>query len=192
MATAQTRTNESRSEIFGLWRLNRESSTLTPSLSERGDGSDRARGGPPPQGGFSGGGRPGGGMPRGGFGGRGTDPEAVQQAMAPMRELMTPSDRLIISRSSDEAIVFVEADGRTTRITPNDKKEKHQLTAGIIETRTKWSDPRLRQDISLPGGVKMLRTFEIEPETTRLLVTTTFEGGQRPPIRFVYDSDADK
>ena len=82
-------------------------------------------------------------------------------------------------------IVFADAEGRSTRYVPNDKKEKHQLTAGTIETKTKWDKGQLRQEISLPPGIKAVRVFIAVPETKQLTVTTSLEkavlvGGGHP------------
>ena len=90
--------------------------------------------------------------------------------------------------------MFTDADGRTTRYVANDKKEKHQLLTGTIETKTKWVDGALRQEIALRDGMKSSRTYAIEDD--HLVVTTTMEGGpgpggggRRAPVRWVYDRD---
>ena len=112
--------------------------------------------------------------------------------MALVQELMTPTDLWIVTSADDGTVIFADAEGRSSRFVPNDRKEKHQLTAGTVETKTKWDKGQLRQEISLPTGIKAVRVFASIPETTQLTVTTSLEGGpsgQRPPSRFFYDRD---
>jgi hypothetical protein len=133
-------------------------------------------------------GGPGGGPPN-------FDPKKMEATMAMMRELMTPTTRWTVVGDA-AALTFTDADGRSSRYTVNDKKEKHQLSNGTIETKTKWENGQLRQELSLPGGTKALRIFAVvEGEIPQLVVTVTPEGGpggrgdRRPPLRFVYDHD---
>ena len=108
-----------------------------------------------------------------------------------MRELMTPVTHLVITNGSEGAITMVDETGRSTRITANNKKEKHQLTAGTIETKTKWDSGLLSQEIELSGGMKFTRTFHVEPTTNQLIVSMTGSGGRgdRPPVQFIYERD---
>jgi hypothetical protein len=97
-----------------------------------------------------------------------------------------------VTSADDGTVIFADAEGRSSRFVPNDRKEKHQLTAGTVETKTKWEEGQLRQEISLPTGTKAVRVFASIPETTQLTVTTSLEGGpsgRRSPSRFVYDRD---
>ena len=112
--------------------------------------------------------------------------------MALMQELMTPTAHWIVTSTDDGTVIFTDAEGRSSRFVPNDKKEKHQLAAGTVETKTKWDNGQLRQEISLPAGMKAVRVFVAKRETSQLTVTTTLEGGltgRRPPFRLVYDRD---
>ena len=112
--------------------------------------------------------------------------------MALLQEVMTPAVHWVVTSADDGTLVFADAEGRSSRFVPNDKKEKHQLTAGTIETKTRWDKGQLRQEISLPPGIKAVRVFVAVPETKQLTVTTSLEGGpggRRPPSRFVYDQD---
>jgi hypothetical protein len=68
---------------------------------------------------------------------------------------------------------------------PNDKKEKHQLTAGNIET-SQMGQGQLQSP--LPPGIKARSVFVAVPETKQLTVTTSLEGGLVDgghPSRFV-------
>jgi hypothetical protein len=108
-----------------------------------------------------------------------------------MRELMTPAAHWVITNGSEGAITMVDETGRSTRITANNKKEKHQLTAGTIETKTKWDSGLLSQEIEVSGGMKFTRTFHVEP-TGQLIISTTTSGGRggdRPPVQFIYERD---
>lgn len=207
---AQPLAPEDHSAYFGGWTLNRELSSTPPAPDGPGgggrEGDGRGRGGP-----FGGGfGGPGGGRGFGGPGGPGGpggapgggpgaappfDPKAMEKMMALMQELMTPSAHWVVTSAEDGTVVIADAEGRSSRFVPNDKKEKHQLTAGTIETRTKWDKGQLRQEISLSGGMKAVRVLVVMPESRQLVITTTTEGGfgaRRPPFRIVYDREGER
>lgn len=202
LQASQSPAPKDHSAYFGGWTLNRELSSSPPApdvpdgSGREGRGGGRGRGGPP-GGGFGGPGGGGGFGAPGGAGGLGGgppsfDPKEMEKTMALVQELMTPTAHWVVSSADDGTIVFSDAEGRSSRFVPNNKKEKHQLTAGTIETKTKWDKEQLRQEISLPAGMKAVRVFVASPETTQLTVTTTMEGGpagRRPPYRLVYDRD---
>jgi hypothetical protein len=179
------------SAFNGPWTLNRDLSG-TPSGSS-GDEAPSDR----PQGGGGGGGFGGGRRGRfggGGFGGRrggnaegAPDQEAVRRMREVMQEIANPTPHLVVT-VGDRSITFVDAEGRSQRFTADGKKEKHQVQAGTIETKTKWEGADLRQDIDPGGSRKIVRTFSVSPENHQLVVTSTVEGGQRsrPPRRVVY------
>jgi hypothetical protein len=178
--------------FVGDWTLNRELSGTTPSpdVATRGGGR-RGRGIGIGGGGF--GGRPGGGR---GNGPEGQDPaEARKEAerrAALVQELLTPTTSWRIGRDAGETIALTNADGRTVRYNPNNKTEKHQMTNGTIETKSRWDHGELRQEISLSGGLNIIRTFSMDPSSDQLVVTTTFgggRGGRERPFRVVYDRD---
>jgi hypothetical protein len=203
LQAAQSPVPEDHSGYFGGWTLNRELSS-TPPTPDRPDGRGREGGGGrgrggPPGGGFGGPGGGGGfGPPGGGGAQRGSpsfDPKEMEKTMALMQELLTPTAHWIITSADDGTIVFSDAEGRSSRYIPNDKKEKHQLTDGTIETKTKWDNGQLRQEISLSNGMKSVRVFAVKPQDKQLTVTTTMEGGpggRRPPFRLVYDRDENR
>jgi hypothetical protein len=119
----------------------------------------------------------------------------MEKTMALMQELMTPTAHWIMTSADDGTIVFSDAEGRSSRYIPNDKKEKHQLTDGTIETKTRWDNGQLRQEIFLSAGMKAVRVFAVMPQDKQLTVTTTMEGGRgerRPPFRLVYDRDENR
>ena len=198
---AQPGAPEERSSYFGGWTLSRElsSSPTSPDTPTTGDregrpGGGRGRGGVP---GGGGGGGPRGG---GGFGGAGgqspLNAQDMKKTMALIQELMTPTAHWVIT-SGEGAITFTDSEGRSMRFVPNNKTEKHQLRAGTIETKTRWDNEQLRQEIALSGGIKAVRTLAVLPENGQLIVTTTMEGGpgsrggRRPPLRLVYLRDGE-
>lgn len=198
---AQRSAADGRPALYGGWTIDREASATGPSPDGR--AGDRGRGGPPPGGmpgggGFGGPGGGRGGFGGGGFGGRGggreADREEMERMRALMQEFMTPTVRWVIGGGEGDLVVFTDADGRSTRYAANDKKEKHQLLTGTIETRTKWDGGELRQEIELRDGMKAIRTYGLDDD--QLVVTTTMEGGRGPgggrrraPVRWVYDRD---
>jgi len=184
---AQSSRADDFSPLLGGWTLNRDLSARGPAAEPRARGGSEGRrggrGGSPAGGGSRGGGR----MGRSAF-----DPEQMERARAIVEELMMPSTRWVITRSEQGAIAFTDAEGRSMKFVPDGRKEKHQLAGGTIETQTAWKDAHLRQEISLPGGMKLTRTFAVMPDPRQLVVSTTTEGGRggrRPPTRFVYEAD---
>jgi hypothetical protein len=105
-----------------------------------------------------------------------------------MRELLEPSTRLTIVVKSGE-VAITDALGRTQRFATNGSKEKHQLDAGTIETKTRWNGSELVKDVTAGSGMKMVETYAIDPATGQLNVTVKFEGGRGPdePMKRVYD-----
>jgi hypothetical protein len=200
---AQPRVPEDHSAYFGGWTLNRELSSTPPAPDGPDGGGREGRGGRgrggPPIGGFGGPGGSGGFGGPGGAGGPGDappfDPKEMEKMTALTQELMTPAPHWLVITTDEGTVIFTDAEGRSSRFVPNDKKEKHQLTAGTIETTTKWDKGQLRQEISLSGRMKAVRVFVAMPETRQLVVTTTMEGGRggrTPPFRLVYDRDGER
>lgn len=177
--------------LSGSWEMNPELSTVGRSGSFEGDRDDRP--GPPAGGRGRGGmgGRPqpggfgGGGMPRGGR----TPPSA--QEMEGRRALLDEAvalPRRFTLVQKDDAVTFVEPDGVARTYATDNRAEKHQLTNGVIETRTRWSDSGLTMELAV-GGVTMVRTFALrEGAARRLEVTTRPRSGPRDGgMATVYD-----
>jgi hypothetical protein len=170
--------------LSGSWEMNPELSTVGGGRgSFEGDRDDRR--GPPAggrgRGGMGGGPRPGGfggggGMPRGGR----TPPNAqeMESRRALLDEAMALPRRFTLIQK-DDAVTLVEPDGVARTYATDNRAEKHQLTNGVIETRTKWSDGGLTMELAV-GGVTMTRTFAMRDGTARQLeVTTRPRGGPR-------------
>jgi hypothetical protein len=135
------------------------------------------------------------GMPGGGGGhpgGPGSEgrpnEEEMKRLRELMRELLEPSTRLTIVVKSGE-VAITDALGRTQRFATNGTKEKHQLNAGTIETKTRWNGNQLVKDVSASGGMKVVETYAVDAATGQLNVTIRFEGGRGPdePMKRVYD-----
>lgn len=189
----------SRDALMGSWVLDQESSTLPPDdampADPRGAGGmgGRPPGGGPGMGG-PGGGRPGPGMGGGpgGPGGEGSrpSPEEMKRIRDLMRELVEAPARLTMALDG-EAVAFVDEDGRVRKYVANGKAEKHQLTAGTVQTKTRWDGPSLIIETEAREGLRLKQIYALEPGTGRLVVTTSMEGSRapqdRPPLKAVYD-----
>jgi hypothetical protein len=192
-------------KLGGVWKLNSQLSDPPRVPGQGGDdgqnpvaGGGHRGGGMVPGGGVGGLGRGGGGggVPMGGQRGegpgRGIDPEKLKAARAVIEELMTPSAMLTIN-DADGAVTFTEADGRTRTYKTDNHKEKHQVTNGTVETRTRWEEGSLVIETELGEGLKLTQTYSAGAEPRQLTVLTKLEGGpgrmsrQRPPRRTVYD-----
>jgi hypothetical protein len=191
LATAFVTAQSQRPILSGTWEMNPELSTVGGSAPTEGERDDRR--GPPPggpgRGGMGGGPRPGGfgggGMPRGGR----TPPSAqeMESRRALLDEAMALPRRFTLIQK-DDAVTVVEPDGVARTYATDNRAEKHQLTNGVIETRSKWSDGGLTMELAV-GGVTMVRTFALRDGAARRLeVTTRPRGGPRDGGRVtVYD-----
>lgn len=135
-------------------------------------------------------GMPPGGAPRGSGEGR-PDEEQMKRMRELVGELMTPPRRLTIVLGQD-TVTFTDERGRTQRYATNWKKEKHQLDAGTIETKTRWEGAELVREIQAGTGLKVTERYAVLPDTSQLQVTAKFEHSREPSserlLRRVYDS----
>lgn len=137
----------------------------------------------------------GGGGGRGGPGG-GPDQEAMQRMRDVMRELMQPAAMLVIVQRED-SVSFTDEQGRVRKFVANGKDEKHQLDAATIETKSRWKDGALVIEWETGRGPTVVRTYRVDPAVNQLVIETTMKGGRgqgggdRPPIRHVYDAVVD-
>jgi hypothetical protein len=198
--------------LAGEWRLNKEASSLAGQSSSSGDSSGNnnggGRGGGWGRGGGGGGGMGGrgGGMGRGGGGmggmGRGgmnmspEDEEKMKQRRALMQEVLE-TDQSFTIIEGDGSITFTHPDGRVVTYKVDGKKEKHQLTNGTIETKTKWDKDTeaLVIEMFLGDGMKVTHTYSVTGTPRQLADSIKLEGGrfQRgggqgpPPRHHIYD-----
>jgi hypothetical protein len=171
--------------VVGVWTLNTSLSDHPPAPPDGADPEGRRRerggrgGGAPGGPGGPGGGMGRGGGGRGGFGGgrggRG-NPEEMRRRMDAMRDLLEAPERMTIVRT-DSMVIITTGDGRTTRLATDNSKVKDESTG--IERRTRWEGEKLVSEISGAMGGKLIETFELAPETGRLVVTVSPEGRQR-------------
>jgi hypothetical protein len=176
-----------KTSLVGAWTRNRELSDQ-PAARDRGDQRDRGGRGRMGRGGF-GGGR--GGFGRGGGGGaRMGNPEEMARMRDAMRTIMQPGDHLTITQT-DSMIVITDQDGRTTRISPDNKKIKDDNTH--IERKSRWDAGKLISEVSGAGRGKITQTFSIDPDAHQLRIVVEAEGGrdnQKRTVTHVYDADA--
>ena len=206
--SAQRATPSTGTSIGGVWTLNNDLSDQPTDRGQRGDdgqrGSNGGNGGSGGNGGGGGrrrGGGGGGGFGRGGGGsgsgggmGRGAaqgNPEDIARMRDAMRDITNPSEHLTITQT-ESMVVLTDADGRTTRLSPDGKKVKDDNTK--IERKTKWDGGKLVSEISGLGPGKMTQTFSVDPEGKQLRIIVVMEGGGRSgqprTIAHVYDADA--
>ena len=140
-------------------------------------------------------GGPGGGG-RGGPGDGGPpNEEQMQQMRDTMRELMQPAARLTIVQRED-TVSFTDDMGRVRKFVANGKDEKHQLDAATLETKSRWKEGALVIEWETGRGPTVIRSYRVDPVARQLVIETTMKGGRggaggdRPPIKHVYDSAA--
>jgi hypothetical protein len=130
----------------------------------------------------------GGGMRGGGNG----DPQARQARMEVMREILQPVDQFTLTLANDNKNVSMAyTDGRVFQFKADGSKEKHQLTNGTVDTKTKWDGPKLEIEYDLDGGFKVVRDYSLSDKTHQLVVTTKMEGGRAGrgrDMQAVYDA----
>ena len=119
------------------------------------------------------------------------NPEDIARMRAAMRDITNPSEHLTIIQT-ETMVVLTEADGRTTRLSPDGRKVKDDNTR--IERKTKWDGATLVSEISGLGPGKMTQSFSVDPEGNQLRIIVVMEGGGRSgqarTIAHVYDADA--
>jgi hypothetical protein len=200
---AQEQNTTPTAAVAGAWRLNRDLSTKVPeempgSGHEPG-GRGRGTGGAPPGGGRGGspgggmGGPPGGGMggpPGGGMGARPSE-EEMRRMRGVLREASEAPDQFVIA-PGDGMVTITDSAGLVQKFATTNKKERHQTTAGVVETRTKWEGPVLTIETSAGGGLKITRSYRPAPEGRQLVLEVKIENSnvpqQMPPMRFVYEA----
>ncbi|MGE0816196.1 MAG: hypothetical protein AB7O28_16475 [Vicinamibacterales bacterium] len=190
------------SVLSGAWTLNRDLSaapggTPVPDGGMRGRGGRRGGGpgGRGPGGGFGGGpgGFGGGGGRRGGGPAEGGRPssEDMEARRALMQEVMELPARFTIAQDGDR-LSMIEPDGVVRTYVANGQAEKHALTSGTIETRSRWDGTTLRMEIRVGDRMAVVRTFAVQGDDPRRLdVRTTFDGAPKDRGRLaVYDEEA--
>jgi hypothetical protein len=92
---------------------------------------------------------------------------------------------------TDSMVVMTGPDGRTLRLSPDNKKVKDDTTK--IERRTKWESGKLVSEITGLGSTKITETYSVDPELHQLRVASQIEASgnnQKRTVTHVYDADA--
>jgi hypothetical protein len=187
--TKPVRAQAGVSSVVGAWSLNRELSDPPRDQASDGDrregrGDRRGGGGGFGRGGFGGGRRGGGG---GGFGRAAVEPEQAARVREAIRDLMNPPDHLTIVQS-ENMVIITGPDGRTTRLSLDDKKVKDESTK--IERKSKWDGSKLLSEVSGLGNAKIVESYFVEAEHHQLHLTVKSDNERRPfTINRVYDAD---
>jgi hypothetical protein len=105
-------------------------------------------------------------------------------------EVRNPSPSLTIVQTN-ATVVVTDSEGHSRTFRTNGKKDKQQLEAVTVDTKTKWDGARLVTEYDLPGGRKLTYAFSLVSNTGQLLIEETLAGG-RPGasptvIKRVYD-----
>jgi hypothetical protein len=180
----QTRT-ETRTSIFGLWKLNRdESDDPRKKMEDARRNSGAGRGG---------GGVSIGGFPIGGHGGnRGgesdVDRERMQSAIAPANSLT-----LAQKSAKDPEVDLTDEQNRKRALFTDGRKlqKSDSKDDSYQEIAAHWDGSRVVTDEKSPGGGKMSRTFELSYDGTQLFETlrlTTGRSNTPLDVRYVYDA----
>jgi hypothetical protein len=178
---------ETRTSIFGRWKLNRDESDdaqkkIEEARTTRGSGSRSGSG-------VSIGGFPIGG--HGGYGGRGGESDEDRQRT---QEFIAPANSLTLERkdSQNPEVDLTDdqnrkralfTDGRKIQ-KPDSKDDSYQ------EISARWDGSRLVTEEKSPRGGKMSRTFELSYDHTQLYETlrlTTGRSNTPLDVRYVYD-----
>ena len=174
--------------LTGAWTLNKELSDDAAKLMEAMQGGDHGgSGGQRPPVGGHGPGMHGGGGTGGSRGGM--TPEQMRAIRSDVLE--APSKLTIVQ--ADGSVTFTDNDGRSRRLTTNNKKEKRPVDNRMVEVRTKWDDGRLVNEMWLRDGMKLTETYSLASERRQLHVMVKLEGSNLPrPVNFrrVYGAES--
>jgi hypothetical protein len=168
------------SALSGAWVLNKELSTPASAFSP-----PPSRSSPPPRP------RDGGGWRIGSWGNgrepmRRDDEQKQRTQRAAIAELLQPSPRLTITHT-DVEVVFVDANGHTRKYKTSGEKQKNQLFASTVETKTKWKDGKLTQEFDV-GGAKVTFEYATGASPDQLIVIAKPDDSHAATtVRWVYD-----
>jgi hypothetical protein len=181
---------ETRTSIFGQWKLNQDESDdprkkLQDASTSRGNGT---RGGS----GVSIGGFPGIGVGHGGYGGgRGGESDEERQRT---QSVIAPANSLTLAQKNakdPEVDLLDDLNRKRAFFTDGRKLEKPDAKDDSYqEIAAHWDGSRLVTDEKSPHGGKMSRTFELSYDGTQLFETVRLTMGRSNTpldIRYVYD-----
>ena len=193
--SAQSVRGERDTNLTGAWTLNKDLSDDTAKLMEAmqsGDHGGSGSGHTPPagRGGGHGPGMHGGGGAGGNRGGM--TPEQMRAMRARLHSVLEAPARLTIVQA-DGSVTLTDSDGRSQRLTTNNKKGKRPVDSRMVDVRTKWDDGRLVNETWLDDGMKLTETYSLTPEREQLQVMVKLEGSHlaRPiDFRRVYNAES--
>jgi hypothetical protein len=175
-------------DLSGQWTFNHDLSDNPRDKMREADQGRRGPGGRPPMGPGGGGGGMGG--PSGGGGGRmGPPPGGMgddDDARESMRAIFEPAEELVIAQTGSE-VAIDERFGRMRRLHPDGKKYK--TDNGASELKTSWKEGKLLVETRRTRGGRVIETWELVPDGSRLIVNIRIEGGFGPsvPLKRIYD-----
>lgn len=119
------------------------------------------------------------GPPPGGMGGE-DDPRQA------MRAIMEPAEELTIAQTETE-IAVEERFGQTRHLHPDGKKYK--TDNGASELKASWKEGKLLVETRRTRGGRVIETWELVPDGSRLIVNIRIEGGfgSSVPLKRIYD-----
>ena len=184
-AAAQTARGDTGA-LTGAWTLNKDLSDDAAKVMEKMMSGDHGSGGghTPPAGRGHGPGMHGGGSSsRGGM---------TPEQMRAMHDMLEAPAKLTVVQG-DGSVTLTDNQGRSRRLTVNNKREKRPMDNRMVDVRTKWDDGRLVTETWLDDGLKLTETYSLAPGRRQLLVSLKLEGSHLPramTFRRVYEPDA--
>lgn len=94
-----------------------------------------------------------------------------------MDEAAQLPNRFTLIQKAD-GVTIMEPDGVVRTYATDGKAEKHQLTYGVIETRSRWKSDALEMEVRV-GRATLVRTFTVREDPRQLKITTAFRGQSR-------------
>src|SRR5262249_39268604 len=113
------------------------------------------------------------------------NPDDMRRMRDAMQEITDAPEKMTITQS-ETTVIITSGDGRTTRLSTDNKKVKDDSTG--IERKTRWDKDHLVSEISNAGPNKITQTYAVSPDSHQLTVTLDFGSDRRPPVHHVYDA----
>jgi hypothetical protein len=176
-------------DLSGRWRYNAELSDDEQAKTRAAAGPKAEEDSPPsaePEGKGSEGGR---GGRTGGRTAHGRPPQGVDESDPRGAKNTSGAPATLTITQVETAIVVEEAPGQTRELYPNGKTYK--ADEGATQVRTSWKDGRLLVEKKNVRGWRLVETWEMAPDRSRVVVHLLLEGGSRPrlSLKRVYDRD---
>jgi hypothetical protein len=95
-----------------------------------------------------------------------------------VRDLMEVPEQLLVS-VDDEKVVFTDDLERTQSFPADGSKNEYKLSASTFDVRASWSGVQFRKEIEGARGFRMVETYFLSSDATRLFVILRL--GDDPP-----------